>query len=1079
MESRPRVVKSWSNGILVSAVAGFVETFPESLLLLPNRMAGEEMAHHLAASAGVHAITLVELAAELARPAMATRGLGPLSRLGREAVAARVIHAADSERELKYFGPVAKSPGFARALARTVSELRLAGVRPASLSGTSASADDLSRLLRRYEDELLERRLVDLADVLALAAEAAHESRHRLLDLPVAMLDASLDTPAHRELARAVTAHAPHVLAAVPATDTYAEQILGVPAEDLDPAALRNSLEHMRRFLFSPLAPEAAPEDGRFQMFSAPGEGLEAVEIARRILRLARAGTRFDQVAILLRNPERYQPMIEEALRRARIPAYFSRGTARPEPAGRAFLALLACAAERLSASRFAEYLSLGQVPEPQPAGAPPASPLTWIGAEPGPDDELLGAASRAEAEASEDTSTGRPRSLNGWEKLLVDAAVIGSRDRWQRRLAGLRAELELQKGLLEQTDPDRAAYIVRRLETLGDLEHFALPVIETLAALPDAAPWSEWQHHLERLARTVLRDPDPVLAVLAEFEPMGDVGPASLEEVFEVLSERLRFLRRDPPRRRWGRVFVGPVEEARGCEFGVVFLPGLSEGLFPRRALEDPLLLDDFRRALNAELPLRASRAEEERLRLHGAAGAARDFFIASYSRMDVAEARPRVPSFYALELPRAIQGSLPALKDFERLAREAAPARLNRPAPLDIADAIDDAEYDVVAIEKAQSGSPGGARYLVEANAHLARSLRARWTRWKPAWKEADGLITSERSALDALAEHRLTARPWSPSALERFAVCPYRFALAGIHGLRPREESAPLEQLDPLTRGALFHAVQFALLGDLRDAGLLPVDPAHLEQALEHADAALVRVAGEYEEQLAPAIPRVWRSGIEDLRTDLRGWLQHAAQNDQEWMPAHFELGFGLEGLGLKWSGARGPESVRDPASAREPVSLAEGVRLRGSIDLVERHTARQVLRITDHKTGKPLERPPAFVGGGKALQPLLYSLAASILLGQPVESGRLFYSTQRGGYQQMGVPVNDRARGFLARFLGDVDGSIAGGFLPPAPEKDACEYCDYRVVCGPYEEQRTVRKDRRDERMEALIEIRGMA
>jgi ATP-dependent helicase/nuclease subunit B len=92
---------------------------------------------------------------------------------------------------------------------------------------------------------------------------------------------------------------------------------------------------------------------------------------------------------------------------------------------------------------------------------------------------------------------------------------------------------------------------------------------------------------------------------------------------------------------------------------------------------------------------------------------------------------------------------------------------------------------------------------------------------------------------------------------------------------------------------------------------------------------------------------------------------------------------------------------------------------------------------------------------------------------------VESGRLFYSTQRGGYQQMGVPVNDRARAFLTRFLGDVDGSIAGGFLPPAPEKDACERCDYRVVCGPYEEQRSARKDRRDERMEALIEIRGMA
>ena len=45
------------------------------------------------------------------------------------------------------------------------------------------------------------------------------------------------------------------------------------------------------------------------------------------------------------------------------IPAWFERGTRRPDPAGRAFLALLACAEEHLSARRFAEYLSLGQVP--------------------------------------------------------------------------------------------------------------------------------------------------------------------------------------------------------------------------------------------------------------------------------------------------------------------------------------------------------------------------------------------------------------------------------------------------------------------------------------------------------------------------------------------------------------------------------------------------------------------------------------------------------------------------------------------------------------------------------------------
>ena len=68
-------------------------------------------------------------------------------------------------------------------------------------------------------------------------------------------------------------------------------------------------------------------------------------------LLLAGEGVPFDRVAILLRNPERYQPLVEEALRRAGIPSYFSRGSARPDPAGRAFLALLACAADNCSAS--------------------------------------------------------------------------------------------------------------------------------------------------------------------------------------------------------------------------------------------------------------------------------------------------------------------------------------------------------------------------------------------------------------------------------------------------------------------------------------------------------------------------------------------------------------------------------------------------------------------------------------------------------------------------------------------------------------------------------------------------------
>src|SRR5262249_6907559 len=121
----------------------------------------------------------------------------------------------------------------------------------------------------------------------------------------------------------------------------------------------------LRQYLFeTELEPPQRTSDGSLEFFSAPGEGRECVEIARRVLKEARRGVRLDEMAIFVRSPQSYFGLLEQALRRADVPAWFDRGTRRPHPAGRAFLALLACAAEHLSAARFAEYLSLGQVPQ-------------------------------------------------------------------------------------------------------------------------------------------------------------------------------------------------------------------------------------------------------------------------------------------------------------------------------------------------------------------------------------------------------------------------------------------------------------------------------------------------------------------------------------------------------------------------------------------------------------------------------------------------------------------------------------------------------------------------------------------
>src|SRR5213075_3003123 len=138
------------------------------------------------------------------------------------------------------------------------------------------------------------------------------------------------------------------------------------------------ALSRLREHVFSTSIPPEHEFDSTVEFRSATDEARECVEIARSILSAADSGVAFDRVAILLRNPEAYQSLVEDALRRAGIPAFFSHGSRRPNPSGRAFLALLACASEGLSASRFSEYLSLGQVPEPDPNGEPPKRDPTW-----------------------------------------------------------------------------------------------------------------------------------------------------------------------------------------------------------------------------------------------------------------------------------------------------------------------------------------------------------------------------------------------------------------------------------------------------------------------------------------------------------------------------------------------------------------------------------------------------------------------------------------------------------------------------------------------------------------------------
>ena len=288
------------------------------------------------------------------------------------------------------------------------------------------------------------------------------------------------------------------------------------------------------------------------------------------------------------------------------------------------------------------------------------------------------------------------------WEELLVDAYVIEGFDRWRKRLPGLRHEFERKIRELSDDEPDspRVAALQHHCAQLQHLEDFALPIVETLDAWRDAQPWSTWLDRLSELAPRVLRQPARVLRVLGELAPLGNVGPVRLNEVRDVLTPRLRTLTHEPPRRRQGHVFVGTCHAARGRSFRVVFVPGLAERVFPQRLREDALLLDSQRAAARG----RSRRAPDARGRRTAAIAPGRRrrgrACYLSYPRVELRESRARVPSFYVLDIVRAITGSVPNYSDVADQANREGAASLAWPAPPHAADAIDDFEHDLAVL-------------------------------------------------------------------------------------------------------------------------------------------------------------------------------------------------------------------------------------------------------------------------------------------------------------------------------------------------------------------------------------------
>ena len=1044
------------------------------LVVGPSRHAADRLVHEAAEERGrqgglfgAFRFGLFVLAQHLARPELAARELRTLTSAARLAAVVRVVHRARRAGQLGRFEAAAQGPGLAVRLASTFDELRLAGV---TADEVGAAEESLGRLYGAYLGTLAEVKLADRAETFESARRAIANGAGLPVGLPLLLLDVPLRDQASRRFAAALVAAASEVFLTLPEGDRRTEEAalalgaLALEAPALETLAPENmplpgaerdfgdtsqddAVASAQRHLFATRRPDPGAGRRGLSVVAAPGTAAEAIEHARVFLAEAADGIPFDRMAVLLPEPANQASAFQEAFERARIPAFFEAGARRPHPAGRAFLVLLDCAREGLSATRFAEYLSLGETP----ASRTEASGTEASGTEGGPTERgrTEDAGARG-TEAGENTGFVAPRR---WERLILDSEVIGGLDRWEGRLA--RFDQQLQRDEEAESDESRQEAVRLRRQDLRRLTGTALPILHRLAAFPTPhAGFSEWLRHLAELARAALLHPEGVLECLAETDPMRDVSEVTLDEVRESLARRLAEVVTRSRGDRYGRVWVGPIDAARGLTFDVVAVPGLSERAFPRVIREDPMLLDRQRGAISADLPVRTDLAERERLRLRIAVGAATRKLILSYSSLNVVEGRPQVPSYYLAEAFRAGLGKIPTLAEIRAQAgRESQVVRGIR-APRNPSFAIDRREFDLArvagALGRPEAGGGGGgagtAAYLLSDPA-LARALRQEYMRQQWKWQSPDGFLNPDPEALAALERHRPGNRSFSATGLEAYASCPYQFFLKNVVRLRPIERREALIHLDPLTRGSLLHDVFFHLGSELRARNLAPLAEDRLSEAFAALETVFWQVEAEVRERVAPAIDRIWQDQMDGLLGDLRGFLQRYAATGR--VPLANELTFGM--------GAKQPA---DPASRTEAAVLPGGLRLHGAIDVVER-LAGGAIQITDYKTGRAsieTTRQQRILFGGRALQPLLYALAYEALSGTPTASGRLYYATIRGTYLETVVDAaSEESRAVFESFVDGLDRATRNGRFPALPNPGVsyrvCDYCDYLPVCGP--------------------------
>ncbi|HET6923007.1 MAG TPA: PD-(D/E)XK nuclease family protein [Anaeromyxobacteraceae bacterium] len=521
-----------------------------------------------------------------------------------------------------------------------------------------------------------------------------------------------------------------------------------------------------------------------------------------------------------------------------------------------------------------------------------------------------------------------------------------------------------------------------------------------------------------------------------------GPLGKALAgEAALEVVQEHLLSLR--VPRGRFGEpaVYVGTVQGAVGLDFEAVRVVGLSEGALPSRPVEDPVLPERAREALEKAAPGRVLPRVEDRVaaQLQGLVAAvrsAREAVALSAPRVDLARTEREPASLFvdaAIALARtaaagarqeAVPGTAALGRDYFRPAHDGRAAfRRDRP--------VSESAWLDRAARFAPEPPPGWGQDQVVSLGRLGEI-------WPPRGRlgPADGILLPgdpfpQVPGLDP-------QRPISASGLRDLLQCPRMFLMRRILHWEEPAGAPSLRELDAASYGSLLHRVVEVFFREhgrdfVARKGALPEWQA-LARAI--ADREFDAFLSEY-----PLVGEgVRRKERERLHESLEAFLRY------DW-----ELSRGRK---------RRFVGVELPFGEEQPLSTTAGgvtLHLRGYIDRVDVEGDAAVVR--DLKSGKAYPRRGDEAGptAVRDVQLGVYQLAA-VKLAPVWKTPRKVEAAY--AYASGREPVQERAfrddREALEKATGEWLATAARLLserrFPSTADEGDCEYCPFQPLCG---------------------------